>query len=60
MDEVMTLLMNNGTAELLDKVNARAKLINQDMINTGAQPDYSSDVNEMKKQGKVWDGYRWV
>lgn len=59
-DDLLKILDNKGLSDTLEKVGARAKLINQDLKGTGAQPDYTQDPDEMRKQGKIWDGYRWI
>lgn len=59
-EDLLELLGQTGVGDTLDKAAARARLINQDINNTTGGADYTQDPDEMRKQGKVWDGYRWV
>jgi hypothetical protein len=59
-DGLLELLGQKGVGDGLSKESARAKLINQDLANTTGGADYTQDPDEMRKQGKIWDGYRWV
>lgn len=58
-DELIALLKTSDPTEL-EKIGMRSRQIGQDLSNCGAEPDYTQDVVQMRKDGFVWDGYRWV
>lgn len=58
-DDVMAIL-GQSKPEDFEKVESKARSINQALTNVGAEPDYTADVAEMQKQGYTFDGYHWV